>query len=144
MSNGASAGRGAIGRLLLLLLLALGLMHLLAHAGSADTGHGSETPAHVHAQQQAQAVRGASAPLVLAASVEEEHHGFGEAAEVGLCATVLGCCALLAAGRRGVRGRAVALRDSLVRRLRAHHSGIRRCLPPARAGTLTQLAILRI
>ncbi|MFD8231641.1 hypothetical protein ACFV20_07055 [Streptomyces sp. NPDC059696] len=143
MSNGARAGRGAIGRLLLLLLLALGLMHLLAHAGSADTGHGSETAAHVHAPQQAQSMLGDSAPPVVTTSMEEEHHGLEGAAELGLCATVLGCCALLAAARRGIRGRAVALRNSLVR-LYGQRSGLRRRLPPARAGTIAQLAILRI
>jgi hypothetical protein len=144
MSNGARAGRGAIERLLLLLLLALGLMHLFAHAGSADTGPGSETASHAHASQPAQAVLGASAPPVVTASVEEEHHGLEGAAEIGLCATVLGCCALLAANRRGSRGRAVVLRNSLVRQLRAQRSGLHRCLPPARAGTIIQSAVLRI
>ncbi len=48
MSYRAKAERGVVGRLCLLLLLALGLMHLLAHAGDTGLASERETATHTH------------------------------------------------------------------------------------------------
>lgn len=146
MSYRAKAGRGVFGRLLLLLLLALGLMHLLAHAGDTSTDHEQETLAHTHAVQTEPTAPGEAAPPVASASVEHDHHGTEDATDLGLCAAVIGCCALLAIGSRRLRGRLIDLRLLLRRRRRAAWSSL--CRPPRPSRShgvgIAQLAVLRI
>ncbi|NBM15461.1 hypothetical protein [Streptomyces sp. GC420] len=131
---------------MLLLLLALGLMHLLAHAGDTGTGRELETIAHAHVVQPEPTTPGEAAPPVAAASVEHDHHGTGGAAELGLCAAVIGCCVLLAVGGRRLRGRCIALTVLLRRRALAAWSRLRRpaCLTRSHGVGIAQSAILRI
>ncbi|MFE1288848.1 hypothetical protein [Streptomyces sp. NPDC058751] len=145
MSNGA--GRGTVGRLLLLLLLALGLMHLLAHAGSAETGPGQGTVAHAHAvHPEPPAQREGPVPPLATAHDEHGDHGTWNTAELGLCAAAIGCCALLAVGGRRLHGRRVALFLRLRRRIQAAWSNV--CQPPltrlSQGLDIAQLAVLRI
>ncbi|MFF4587221.1 hypothetical protein [Streptomyces sp. NPDC001388] len=146
MSCRARAERGVVGRLFLLLLLALGLMHLLAHAGDTGIGHERETVAHAHAVQSEPTTPGEAIPLVATASVEQDHHGTEGRTDLGLCAAVIGCCALLAVGGRRLRGRRIALLPLHRRRRRAARSGLFRPPDPclSRGVGSAQPAVLRI
>lgn len=136
-----------VGRLLLLLLLALGLMHLLAHAGNADAGSERPTAAHAHAVQPAErTAQDEAVPPLAQASEEHGDHGVLGATDLGLCAAVIGCCALLAIGGRRLPGRRVALFEQLRRRIRATWSRLWR--PPSprywQGVDIAQSAVLRI
>jgi hypothetical protein len=147
MSNGARAGQGAVGRLLLLLLLALGLMHLLAHTGSADTRPEQGTVAHAHAvHPESTAQDEGAAPPLATAFDGHSHHGTSDAAEFGLCAAVIGCCALLAVGGRRLQGRRVALFRQLRRRIQAAWYSLNRPPRPRHSPSfnIAQPAVLRI
>ncbi|WP_055541393.1 hypothetical protein [Streptomyces neyagawaensis] len=150
MNSGARAGRGAVGRLLLLLLLALGLMHLLAHAGGADTGPEKGTAAaHAHTRHveaEPTAPDDGAAPPLAVVSGEHSHPGTSDTAGFGLCVAVIGCCALLAAGGRRLHGRRFAVFLYLRRRVRAAWRILRRPPRPRRSPSvdITQLAVLRI
>lgn len=143
MSHGARAGRGAVGRLL---LLALGLMHLLAHAGSAVTSPEHGTATHTHGVHQERTAQDETAPPLATATDEHGDHGTWNAAELGLCAVVIGCCALLTLSGRRLHRRRARLLLQLRRRIQAAWSSRWR---PSRPGhwqgvDLTQLAVLRI
>ncbi|GGZ73300.1 hypothetical protein GCM10010308_50890 [Streptomyces vinaceusdrappus] len=134
-----------MGRLLLLLLLALGLMHLFAHASSTGTGHERETSIHTHVVQPKPTTPGEAAPPLSAGYNEHDHHGTEDATELGLCAAVIGCGALLAVGSRRLPGRRTAL--FLLLRSRMRTAWCRLSAPgPAhvRGVSNAQLAVLRI
>ncbi|GAA0641910.1 hypothetical protein Stsp02_20210 [Streptomyces sp. NBRC 14336] len=145
MSYRAGTGRGAVGRLMLLLLLALGLMHLLAHTGDAGRSRAPETAAHAHAVQH-EPTPGEAAKAVATASDQHDHHGTEGATEFGVCAAVIGCCALLAAGSWRLRGRRAALLLLLRRHKRPAWPGLCRPSGPTRLQgvDIAQLAVLRI
>jgi hypothetical protein len=145
MTYRARAEQGVIGRLFLLLLLALGLMHLLAHAGDTGIGHEREAVSHAHVVQLEPTTPGEAVPLAATASVEQDHHGTEGTTELGLCAAVLGCCALLAAGGRRLRGRRIALLPLRRESRLPIWSGLFRPDPPrSQSVSIAQLAVLRI
>ncbi|MEU1925108.1 hypothetical protein AB0H23_34475 [Streptomyces albogriseolus] len=129
-----------------MLLLALGLMHLLAHAGSADTGPERGTVAHAHAVHPERTAQDEAVPPLAMASEEHGDHGTLNAAELGLCAAVIGCCALLAVGGRRLHRRRVALLQQLRRRIQAAWPSLWQ--PPRsrywQGVDIAQLTVLRI
>lgn len=144
MSYRGRAGRGVFGRLLLLLLLALGLMHLLAHAGDTGTGREPAAIAHTHVIQSEPTTAGEAAPPVATASVEHDHRSTEDATELGLCAAVIGCCTLPAIGSRRLRRRLIASRLLLSGRAAWPRPG-RPPRPTFSHGVgIAQLAVLRI
>jgi hypothetical protein len=147
MGNRARVERSAMGRLLLLLLLAVGLMHLLVHAASAPAGGEAGATAHVHAvQSEAAAWDGETPQPAVLTSPEVDHDDAEGAADLGLCmgVAVAGCCALLTVGTRRLSGRRAAERFRMVRRRPPHAADLRQCARPDHALGISQLAVLRI
>jgi hypothetical protein len=125
-------------------------MHLLAHAGSTETGPELGTVAHAHAvHPEPTAENEGAAPPLATASDEHGHHGTLDAADLGLCAAVIGCCALLAVGGRRFHRRRVAVflqPRRRMRRIQAVWSSLYRPPRPrhSQGVDIAQLAVLRI
>ncbi|MFP8959003.1 hypothetical protein ACLIYP_00230 [Streptomyces nanhaiensis] len=112
MDNKAGARRSAVARLLLLLILALGGVHLLAHVDTPVGGAG-EPSTHMRPTGLEQTAPESEVPSTPVAAAENSDTG---TAGLDVCAAVICCGALLLAGNRWLRGRSVGVLGPVTRR----------------------------